>query len=64
MKKNYQQPQTKFCNVNTESLLDDDLIQVSVHTDDPQPPGGALAGENTIWEDEQVATPRDKSVWQ
>lgn len=41
----------KICLVNGEAVLDDDLIQVSVHTDDPQPPGSALAGENQIWDE-------------
>ena len=54
MKKQYFQPQVKKCNLYGESLLDDvQTISVDVHTDDPQPPGGALGNESGVWEGDE-----------
>ena len=40
-----------------------DQTNADVHTDDPQPPGGALGNSNSVWEEGNTDVPVRPNVW-
>ena len=48
--KKYIIPQIKICKTTPFTLMDQ--TNADVHTDDPQPPGGAMGNYGSVWEDD------------
>ncbi|MBR4387929.1 MAG: hypothetical protein IKT00_01975 [Prevotella sp.] len=63
MKKEYLEPQSKTFLFSPSLMDDNEQTSTTVHTDDPQDPGGALGNSTNAWEDYNSNAPVNPNVW-